>query len=204
MPVNSNGANAIDYSTMSPFASNEDDYIDKIANNCQLAVGQSIIDRRLVTSTTVVGGSTSLRLAYFYSRKTETISQVRMLTGATGAGATPTLCRMGLYEVAANGDLTLVASAPNDTSLWTGISTFHTKSFSAPYQIIQGKRYAFAFLIVTAATAPNFTGSVHVAGISGIAPRLTGLVSAQNDLPATILDSSVGNSGYYPYAELLP
>lgn len=138
-----------------------------------------------------------LRLAYFTSAMAVTVAKCVTSTGGTAAGATPTLCRVGLYTVASNGDLTLVASMANDTSMWAGSNTEYEKSLSASYTVAAGQRYAAAALCVTATTPPNLFGAVPSHGSSSVfarAPRLCGFLNSQTDLPASISSGSVTNS----------
>lgn len=138
-----------------------------------------------------------LRLAYFASPVSVTVSKCVTSTGGTGAGATPTLCRVGLYSVASNGNLTLVASIDNDTTMWASSNTEYEKALSASYTIVGGQRYAAAALVVTGTTPPNLFGIVPAHGSSAVLarnPRLSGFVNSQTDLPATVANGSITNS----------
>jgi hypothetical protein len=170
-----------------------------------LAVGESTIPRSLASSTTTNPGSGRLVLAYFTASKTETVTSIKAVTGSTAAAATPTLCKTGVYSVAANGDLTLVGQTPNDTTMFAAASTAYTRALVAPFAKVAGQRYAFALLVVTAAASPAF-----VTGVGGnnaetaAAPRLSGSLTAQTDLPSTIANGAVGSWGAAHYAVLLP
>lgn len=171
----------------------------------QLASGESTMPRVVAGVTTIAHASQSLRLAYFTASKTETANSVRVLTGSTAAGATPSLVRIGLYTIAANGDGTLVASTPNDTTLLAVVTTAYTKAFSAGYAKTAGERLAIGVLVVTAAAAPTLVGASSViASESAMAPRLSGLIAAQANLPASFLAASVTDSAFRDYAALLP
>lgn len=176
-----------------------------------LAVGEGIPSRS--AGTTLAGngaltGSQNLRLAFFNSRKALTTTQVRVLSGGTAAGATPTLCRIGLYRIETLVGVltgTLVASTANDTALFAAASTTYTKSWSAPFVMSPGQRYALGVLVVTAATAPTLIGRTFLStDEAALPPRLSGVLAAQADLPATFLDSALAISGSAPYAALLP
>lgn len=146
-----------------------------------------------------------LRLTYFTANKSLTAANVKTVSGATAAGATPTLCRVGIYTVADNGDVTLVASTPNTTSLWAGIGTEYTTALSAPYDIIAGQRYALGVIVVTAAAAPTLTGSTFSqSSYLDDAPRLTSAIGSQTDLPASVAVGSLVANGNRTYAEILP
>jgi hypothetical protein len=54
----------------------------------------------------------------FTARKTETVNNIAAFTGGTAAtGTTPTLCRMGVWQVNSDESLTLVGACTNDTTL---------------------------------------------------------------------------------------
>lgn len=150
--------------------------------------------------------STSGRVlgAQFVARKTETVTQVRVVTGGTAAGATPTLCKIGVYSVAANGDHTLVASTASDTALFAAANTAYTRSFAASFTKIAGQRYAVCVIVVTAAALPTFVGLPGAAGEFGVAPALSTRVDSQSDLPSSIAAGSLLTNGSPIYAVLLP
>lgn len=189
------GSSGVDYATNDPLVGQ------------YLTTGQETIPRHLVSSAAVGVTAGTLRLTYFTARKSETVTQVRVWTGSTNAGATPTLCRIGLYSVAANGDLTLVASTANDTTLFASTVTSYTRSFSASYDVVRGQRYAVGIIVVTGATAPTFMGVALFPG-SGMeattAPRVAGGIGSSTDLTTPISAGSVGNSGNLIYAAILP
>lgn len=171
-----------------------------------LTSGQETIPRMDVVSS-LSTASQGLRLTYFTARKTEVVASMKMITSGTAAAATPTLCRMGLYLVDDSGDLTLVASTPNDTTLFAATHTPYTKALSASYAVARGQRYAWGVLVVSGATMPAFHGLGPFPGSSAehaVAPRLAGQVTGQADLPATIASGSVSNSGSMYYGVLLP
>lgn len=164
-----------------------------------LLVGESTIPRNAIASSSVTSGGSSLRLTYFTASKTENVSSVRVITGGTAAAATPTLCRIGIYAVGDNGDLTLIASTPNDTTLFAAASTVYTKALSAPFVKYKGLRYAVGILVVSGVATPSFQGNNSVpASEAAIAPRMVGY-SAQTDLPATITEASLsaGTNQFY-------
>lgn len=170
-----------------------------------LTTGQETMLRRAATGSASTGTS-QLRLSYFTSRKSETVSQIRMI-GVTVAG-TPTLIRLGLYsEDATTGDLTLIASTANDTTLFASNSTTYTRSFSASVALTERSRYAVG-VIVVASSAPSLSGVTGLGNVGGelsLSPRLIGQLSAQTDLPSTVSSSAmVFTSGVFHYAVLLP
>lgn len=169
-----------------------------------LTTGQSTIRRRdAITAATMT--SQQLRLTYFTAVKSETIASIRMVTGSTAAGATPTLVRAGIYTVAGNGDLTLVASTANDTTLLAAPNTSYTKALSSSYAVTAGTRYAVGLLVVTAAAAPTvpaWGGTLNATELVG--PRFAASLSGQSNLPSTPTDASLSASGSPLYAVLVP
>lgn len=180
-------------------------YPESPATADSLTSGEATMERRQVTATSISTGTQSLRLTYFTARKTETITQIRTISGGTAAGATPTLCRIGIYETDSSGNLTLVASIASDTTLWAGTSTEYTRSLSASFTKKKGTRYAVGVLIVTSVTAPTLIGHNQLTSTeAGKAPRLGGLVSSQSDLPSTVSVGSITNQAHLAYVALLP
>jgi hypothetical protein len=170
-----------------------------------LTLGEATFPRQRFASP---GATTSgdLQLTYFTACKTETVTQLAMYSAGTAA-ATVTLNRWGVYNVAANGDLTLTASTPNDTTLFTATSTRYVKSLSVPWSKVAGNRYAVGFLTV-ATTPPSVYGSTDVSTaladtVWGRDPRLSGRVTGQTDLPASVAAASVVDSRRNPFVECL-
>jgi len=169
-----------------------------------LAVGESTLPRYAVNFLFpgAFAGSGSLRGAQFAATKTETITKVKILTSTSVAAATPTLCRIGIYQVnPATGLHTLVASTPNDTTLFATASTAYTRTLSAPLAKVAGNRYSVCVLVVSAFALPGFagmTGSVEMA----TAPSLTTRLDGQTDLPASF--TALGANTNLMYAIVLP
>lgn len=170
-----------------------------------LESGEGTLPRINVRDSTLALTSGTLRLSYFTARRTETVVSARVFSGGTAAGATPTLVRVGIYSVAVNGDLTLIASTPNDTTLLAAQNTAYTKAFSVPWSKVAGTRYALAILVVTGAAAPTTLGTfAAIATEAGLAPRLAAAVSGQSDLPASIAAGSLANSTNMVYGAVVP
>lgn len=134
--------------------------------------------------------SQAMILTYFTADKTETISTVTTYSG-TAATATPTLIRIGAYSVAANGNLTLVASTTSDTSLYAAANTAYAKSFSSSWSKVAGTRYALGMLIVSSQTMPSIIGHQLSASTGATAayieaPAIVGRLSSQSDLPSSV------------------
>lgn len=175
----------------------------------QLAAGVNPVPRFLGFGTGVgLAGSGVMVLSYFTAHQAvSSAANVYVRSGATAAGATPTLVRWGLYSVAGNGDLTLVASIANSTNLFAATNTGYTRSISTPYSLTAGQRYASAWLIVTSAAMPTIIGPGPAVGAAelAIAPRLTGQVSGQTDLPSSVSAGSVADSAVSPiYTRIYP
>lgn len=171
----------------------------------QLTTGQETFPRQWTAGQTLTCSNQSFRVCYFTAYKNQTVASLRVVTGSTAAGATPTLIRYGLYSVGSDGALTgLLASTANDTTLLASTNTGYTKALSASYDVIAGTRYACGILVVTGATAPAIMGgNWGVAAQSAVAPRLGAFVSGQSDLPASVVAGSLSDTGAVPYFALL-
>jgi hypothetical protein len=173
-----------------------------------LAVGQETLSLANAVSTGVVISSGNIRLTYFTANRTETVTKCVVSTGNVAAGATPTVIRMALYQVEDNGDLTEVATTPNDTTLFAATFTSYTKSFSSPYTVVAGQRYAFGVCMVTAAATPTFVGLAYPS-VGNLAfnnvPRRCALVGSLANLPASpVANASLAASSQAFYVQLLP
>lgn len=175
-------------------------------NDQQLVVGEESVPRHLATSgaTTITSGA--MRLGFFTARKSETINNLTVTVGGVAAGATPTLVRWGIYEIAANGDGTLVAAIANDTAALAVIGTRYSRATLAPWAKVAGRRYAAGVLVVTGAATPQLAAWTTGAGYAWLAsaPRITGVLAGQTDLPASFADAALTASGTHPYVEMLP
>ena len=124
---------------------------------------------------------------------------------AVAAGATPTLCRMGIYTIDGSGNVTLVASTTNDTAMWSSNGVEYEKTLDVGFSKVAGTRYAVGSLCVTAASAPALAGMQGSNSlINAIAPRLAGTVGSQTDLPASVAVGSIGNTAIRPFFWLKP
>lgn len=168
-----------------------------------LSTGEETIPRIVSTGNPQLT-SGRLTLTYFTARRTETIGQVRTATRNV-ATATPTLCRIGIYLVAPSGDLTLIASTANDTTMWSATFSGYTRSLTASWVKQAGRRYAIGVLAV-AATGPQLSGVFPVtAAEDAAAPRINGSVDSQTDLPASVSNASVNNNaGASVYVAVVP
>lgn len=178
-----------------------------------LTTGEETMSRFLARDNNVPLNSGAMALTYFTATKTETIT--KLITGVGNAGSGGTKSRMGVYAVnRATGALTsLLASTPAATTdRWnvsfqnpnsSGINNVGTLSSS--WSKVAGTDYAIGLLFV-GTTAPNIIGGLLLAGggDAGLAPRLSGLVTGQTDLPASVAAGSVASFGYAPYVNMIP
>lgn len=159
-----------------------------------ITAGISTIPRylgQIQASLTLTSGA--VRLVYKTADADVTVSN---LTARCGSSSTPsgiTLCRFGIYSVDGSGDLTLIGSTPNDTSLLETISTVYTKGLSVATPLTAGSRYAFA-IIQVASTAATVSGATADAAELAVAPRVTASLGSQSDLPPTIAHAGLSTS----------
>jgi Pectate lyase superfamily protein len=163
--------------------------------------GEIIPVRDLIVSSGIFVTSGEMTMSCFTAEKTETITTLTCWTGSTAAAATPTLCRLGIYSLAANGDGTLIASTPNDTTLFSATNATYTRTLSVPWSKVRGQRYAFALLVVTTVATPTFHGQAFPATavsatINGVMPRLVSRLSGQTDLPASFVNGALSGKQY--------
>lgn len=173
-------------------------YGDMILNNGDPnfpTTGEFVPDRNDWTASVAVVAGT-LQLSYFTALKSEAINNVTTVTVGTAAGATPTLCRVGLYAVAANGDLTLEAATANDTTLWANINNAYSRALTGTWNKVVGRRYAAGLLCVTAAATPVIAGHTYSTSfVSSGPPQMAGSLAGQTDLPSNISAGSIAALG---------
>jgi len=182
-------------------------YVDRLSWPHALAVGEEIFSRDSIAIATVQSTTQNVRLVYFTARKSETTTQVRVRSGNTAAGATPTRCEVALFEINAAGDGTRVAVIANDTSLFATASTAYTRSWTASYSKVAGQRYALGWLVVTTATPPTYIGSTLGFGADDefdSSPRYVGRITGQTTMPSSFTAASVTGNNVRPYGVILP
>lgn len=166
--------------------------------------GQEIAPKDLFTSDSVALVSGQVSFNYFTAYDTQDVTALRTYTGTTAAGATPTLCKMGLYSVAANGDLTLMAATANTNTLWNSANASHQANLTAPQKVIKGNRYAFGLIIVTAAALPTVPSRSVPIVLSGVAsPRTFAQLTGQTDLPNAVAAGVLSNGATARYGVLV-
>lgn len=174
-----------------------------------LTNGEGSIDRKAPLTGVAYGASGNLLLTYRRAIKTETITKLSMAC-ATAAGATPSLVKFGVYSVNENtGDLTLVASTANDTTIFSTANTGFEVALTSSFQKTAGTLYAYAVILVSGQTLPTIIGHAHVASagvnaVLALPPRITGLVASQTDLPSTISAGTVAVSNRALWTHAVP
>lgn len=140
--------------------------------------------------------SGSVFYSIFQAPRNRDLIGVITRTRGTAAGATPTLCRVGLCTVEFDTDgiptFDLVARIANDTAQWAGTFANYFRSFDtaggfpAEYPLRGGDWYAGAALCVTAAAAPLLygTGSALTVQAEDVAGS-TVVQTGQTDIPLT-------------------
>ena len=181
--------------------------VDDDTLGADVTVGEATMSRDAVTSSGVTAGASGTsRLVYLTAKKTEQISKVRTISGGVALPADATLAKVGVHEVADNGDMTLVALTANEeATLWAATTTAYESTFLAPFTTVRGKRYAIEYLWVGPTAGVTYTGqNALTSSEQAVAPRLSGTVSGQSDIASTRTAGSIGNIASRMYAVLLP
>lgn len=153
--------------------------------------------------------NTLLLLTYFTSPVTFTTTRVRTMSRQAST-PTPTLCQIGLYSVAGNGDLTRIAVTANDTALWNADNTRFTKSWTASASIVAGSRYAVGLVAASSVALPGVVGyscaplNSPEQEFFNMNPKLSAYASAGSGPPATIAVGALSSISFLPYAVILP
>lgn len=167
---------------------------------------ETTIDRTDITSTPALATGLAT-YTYFTSTVAGTFTKLRSVTGGTAAAATPSLNKMALYSVAANGDMTRKAITAHAATTWDTINTRYDIATVASYTVAVGERLAFAILCVTAGAAPTLLGrtlsGTAVGAEAAVQPRISAQLAGQSDLGATVLDSAVASSVNLFYGALI-
>lgn len=167
----------------------------------ELTNGFGTVPRECVNSTTTMTSQTA-RYSFFTAPMSATITKVAVYcTGA--AGATPTKIRFGIYTVAANGDITLVANTAHDAALLVTTIRYE-KALASSYAVTAGTRYAVGLLVVTAAAAPTIAAHVNGSGaLATRSPRIAGAVASLSEIQNSEVEANLGTTPNSPYFELL-
>jgi hypothetical protein len=171
-----------------------------------LTTGEANMPRDRITGTGItMNANGSARMKFFQAEKTEVITQVKSYCGGQAmVGAT--LAKMGVFELnPSTGDVALLASTANDTSLWAAPNTAYVRPFVASFTKKRGSWYGAAPLHVGATQLPTFAGqNTSIAAEAGQAPRIGAVIAAPADFPSNVLAASVNDNSQWPYMVLLP
>lgn len=172
--------------------------VDQYGSQLNLNNGFSSLPFRTGVTQQALVASQALNLSYFRAPRYLHSVAAKPFSGSTAAAATPTLIRYGLWTVdpLTGALLALVASTPNDTTLFLVANTGYSKNWSVPYDFIKGQWYAAGLLIVSAAVLPTVFGinGTNQFIVNGALPRIAGTVLAQADLPATVAAGSISTA----------
>jgi hypothetical protein len=173
----------------------------------RLATGQETYPRLLAKDASVSSASGRLRLTYWTARKTETCTQLRLISGSTAAAPAPTLVRGGIYSIDSVGAGTLAAAFANDVAVFSAANTTYTKALTAALPVLAGQTYATATIVVTAAAAPTISGIVNAGSVAaeyGLAEWMGFFLDGQADLPAGVALAALTASASMIYGVVLP
>lgn len=145
--------------------------------------------------------SGDMLLTYFTAD--QDITATKVFTAVTDqVVSAPTVSRVGLYSVNDADDLTLIASTAHSASLWSVAWNGYTTNLSAPVAIVARQRYAVGTVFV-GTTGPKLSGTYGLWSESGVLPRLSGKVTGQSNLPASLSAGAVGNGSSMVYARFI-
>jgi collagen type VII alpha len=133
------------------------------------------------------------------------VTSLTVISGNTAASGT-TLARLGIYTFDGT-TATLVARTASDTTLFGSTNTVYTRllnivgGFPSSYTLQAGQRYALGVIWVGSTSPTIYTAYNAVPGsISSLAPRITGSVPLQSDLPT--LSNSLNATTVAPWGRL--
>ena len=140
--------------------------------------------------------SQMMLLAGFRCKKTAKVSTLTVVTNS-GAVNTPSICRMGVYLYDGSTTLNLVASTPNDNTLFEFANLSWPKDLSVPFTKIRGRDYCVGLLVVSAVGMPSFQGPSPSGGtnLRAVSPPIKiAALTGQANLPASIAVGSLISS----------
>lgn len=162
-----------------------------------LTTGEEAIARGAVGPGEYPLDSGKLFFTIFTARKTEPITQVRTGVYGTASGGL-TVARVGIWSVAAGGDLTPVTASDNDTGLWNSTFSNHTATLADTWNKVAGVRWAFGLLAVG--------DDMPVLGAQGVKyldgsdpPVLQAELGGQTDFPEGVIAAGSLSAGYRRY-----
>lgn len=180
-----------------------------IDNSMSLAVGEETLSRfSLTTAGTLTAGQ--IRVPVMRAKKTEQISQLRMLASGTAAVGT-TDAWMGCYEVVQQGNgswvANLVGITATDPTLFSVASTPYTRPLLVPFQKKAGHYYSVCALLVGSTTSPTLVGTTLTGAASAganetvMSPPISiqqsslGALPAQQPVPGNVSTSTILHYG---------
>jgi hypothetical protein len=154
------------------------------------------------SSATLTSGS--VYFTFFTSMWTTTVNSISVASAGTLTSGT-SLIRFGLYTFnESTGVATLVARSANTTSIFTAPNTLATLVFSttggypSTYELVAGTRYALGVIVLASTPGSVYTAfDTPPAALSTLAPRITGVVGGQTDLPASTTVSASSTIGIW-------
>ena len=163
--------------------------------------GESLFPRNSPQVATNIMINQSLRLNGFRCKRTEVVTKMTVVC-STGAAATPTLIRYGVYQRGSDRNYTLIASTPNDApaTMLSVANTPYPKNFSQPFTKVRGEEYLTGVLVVTPAALPTLYGHSVVNAQNNIItfgtpdPVRLASLSGQSDLPATLTAAALNST----------
>jgi hypothetical protein len=138
----------------------------------------------------------------FVAPVANTITKLGFGVGNTPVSAGLTLARLGLYTVAANGDMTLVARTASDTTMGnTALSLYQaalntTGGYPASYTYIPGQRYAHAIINVGTTMTP-IMGQQTESFVNTLAPVTVRNRFSETDLAASYSGGTSATNGWW-------
>lgn len=165
-----------------------------VADAGLLTSGEEAIDRGAVGPGEYPLDSGTIFFTFFTARKTEAITKIR--TGVYGQAATGlTLARVGIWTVAANGDLVPLIASVNDTGMWTATYTRYSKSLASTWNKQAGVRYAAGKLAIGTQMPILAAQGVKFLDVAD-GPRIQGELAGQTNFPAGTIAAASLADGY--------
>jgi len=156
-------------------------------------VVETMLRHEAVAIDVALGASGRTSYTHFRANRNITARTIEVTTGGTAAGATPTLVKVGLCSVAANGDLTLLGQSVNNVALFAAANTQYRIGLAASVPLTRGTVYALVVIVVSGATLPTFVGmTVNPAIDAGAStPVMTTRHDSQTDTVASLTRATV-------------
>jgi hypothetical protein len=169
-------------------------------------------DEACIQVTGVAVASGTIYLSYVTANRNLTINNILLMTAATASSASgQTLIKAGVYSVDASGNFTLAGASANvqasgvnilggasNVAALQAVNSLYQFPLSAPVGLLYGVRYAYAILVVQAAsnTLPVLKSAGPTIGLANAFPyRKSGSITGQTDLAGSYLTGSFAASG---------